>query len=172
MDSRAWFFISAFTAAVLTVVTSTNCGADDSWPPQRVNGYVEGSSLEEPYDDAALDALCLENESGGNKEVIFTAPGMDETCEESGMESALASLSFTILENAPQLVLLYGRPSMQYCFGVLRLSGYITISHPHGEVHREGDRFTWCVVPTTDSPQHMIIRSLTPSASFTLAAKE
>gem|GEM_PF-3995131 len=156
--------------ATLVVLTGTNCGGEDPWPPQRMSGYTDGSSLAQPHGNEALDTLCFEHGSDRNKEVIFVAPGMDETCEASGMEETLEPLAFTIFEKVPQSVLLYGRPNVQYCFGVLRLSGYLTISHPHGDVYREGDQFRWCVVPVTDLPEYMIVRSLTPSASFELSA--
>ncbi|MBI2638310.1 hypothetical protein HYW83_01830 [Candidatus Peregrinibacteria bacterium] len=171
MDGRAWFVVAAFLMAAVMVLSNTSCGYDEPWPPQQ---NIVGGADSLAVDSLTNDELCIETAPEAGKEVIFSAPNGYGTCEDDGMEAASAAdtLFFTVSEDSPQQVTLYGRPSVQYCFLVLRKSGYITISHPNGVVHREGDLFEWCVVAEDGEPEYMIIRSLTPSASFTLAAKE
>lgn len=176
MDGRAWFVVAAFFVAAAMVLSNANCGYDEPWPPQKHIAGGADSLAADPLAaeaDRPADELCVEAapEFAG-KEVIFAAPDSNGTCEENGMEAASAAgaFFFAISEDSPQQVTLYGRPSVEYCLLIERKSGYVTISHPNGEVRREGNRFTWCVVPVSQpQAETMLIRSLTARAEVELS---
>lgn len=159
---KTWFVISVLFGAALALAFGTNCGSDEPFPafPQASGAYVA-------VDDAmAVNSLCVvgsEEASSAELGKIFLQPRDSKNpCEES------ADLSFVITRDEPKVVVLEGKSYTEYCIGVKRLSGYITISHPRGIVTRDGDFFTWCVAKQPKYPDYMIVRSLTARAEFEL----
>lgn len=165
---KVWFFVSMVFGAALALALGTNCGSEEPFPafPQASGTYVTDS--EETADDAmAANSLCVvgsEEASSIEQAKIFLRPRDSKNpCEENAID-----LSFIISRDEPKVVVLEGTSHEEYCIGVKRLSGYITISHPRGTVTRDGDFFTWCVAKQPKYPDHMIVRSLTARAEFEL----
>lgn len=161
MDSRARFVIAAFLMAAAVVFSNANCGADEPWPPQRIaDTAYAGSISPQQILLSPIDDLCMDADSSIEGDILLKAATDPEACPD-----AVFNFSFIVERDFPQAVVLYGLQHVEYCIAVLRLSGYITISHPSGEVRREGDRFTWCVVPADEKEaETMLIRSLTARA--------
>lgn len=162
------------TRCVLLVVVAASCAEDDSIsvhssePAPELQAAPVAPEVS-AVGEAARDVLCYDSSSAEEDgETVLLRMRNEEACEEEATELNY----FEIERESPLTVVVEGVTGAEYCLVLYRESGYITISHQHGEVDREGDVFEWCVVQGYGLPEHMIVRSLTPSASFTLAAEE
>ena len=108
------------------------------------------------------EALCVEVNSEEPDKVTLKSPACGGQC------SGGSAQAFDVSKGVPIYFLLYGASGIEYCVEVERTSGYVTISHDRGVVTREGDIFTWCITPSTEDSEFMMVRSFTASAGFNL----
>lgn len=112
------------------------------------------------------ESLCIE---AGRREAdesvaILPVDGVNECTED------IDSYDFSLdPSNNSATFRLYGIPQVAYCIAVMRVTGYITISHRSGTVTRDGDIFSWCITPQSEEVETMTVRSLTVRARFLLS---
>lgn len=156
-------------AVVLFIVFAAGCGVDYK---QEKAYYPTAAGTEvaaDPSPDASSAAfvqpeseLCLVVPEGENGR-LYLYSSADSRCEQ-----ASAVRSFMIGREDPMTILLSAAAGIDYCIGVSRRSGYITISHPRGTVTRSGDEFNWCVTQQAEISDRMIIRSFTAESGIEL----
>lgn len=110
--------------------------------------------------------LCMDRRSGAPNRVIFTPKSKDAECE-----YAQDSRGFTASREEAVVLELHGVSYVSYRIDVVRQSGYITISHRAGDVVRNGDTFTWDVVPRSEQPLEARVRSLTANSNFEIVVR-
>ncbi|MBP9718248.1 hypothetical protein KBD59_03050 [Candidatus Gracilibacteria bacterium] len=140
------------------------CACSDSGVHQsRIEAEVqEGNS------PVLENFLCIDFSDAADE--LQFSPRLDPShgpCDDQFLQEEVV-----VHQQAPFSLELYGQSGLEYCIEVLRTSGYITISHERGVVHRDGDYFTWCVTPAAFSslqPEKALIRSFTASATVTVS---
>lgn len=125
-------------------------------------GYeLQDGETEQPFPP---NALCIEagRRQQGDPVTLLPENGRNECIEAEG------PFIYHLRGNETKIFRIYGIPHAEYCVGVKRTYGYITISREHGSLAREGDSFTWCIVPQAEERESITVRPLTARASFEL----
>ena len=183
MGFKKVVFFSNLAILALMLACIVACSAGNFSPQHN---HAEGSEASQgayaPYGSGAVSpvTLCLsrdDNDISGSiiiRDLISAVHDADATAN-VGSELACDSQA---LQTGEPIELFRDQPyevffvrsvdNMQYCLQVTRSAGYVTLSHEVGEVHRDGDVFTWCFVNESQSEENLLIRSLTPRAAVTL----
>ncbi|MEK7528335.1 MAG: hypothetical protein AAB592_01065 [Patescibacteria group bacterium] len=149
-------------AAVIT-------GHDDGGEALERNGDTDGSDATGSLADASRDHSGRMCHAAG-----YVPGGADGGPAPRGRQmpcsSVISGQVFDAERDAPQAFVLYVWPRVRSCVELVRESGYITLSHDEGEVTRDDDTFTWCVLqPSSEDAEIavlLLVRSLTPRSTF------